>query len=268
MNSIWQTTRFTLLEIFNMRAFQLLVLIALVLLPLAATVFSNLFLLDIGKVRMDILIAGNRIIASLYILVIAVMLMANDISKGMIHLFLTPPSSRREYLIGRFFGLLTGLAIILLAASIGGEAVLGLTFSEKDPIYRHGLEQGDGVLLALFTFYQHISILAAALFICTWATSMAEMFVFSSCILMLAWTLPPVLNAMQTTEVLQRTPEWIASLLKSTSYFLPNLNGSEIGLALAHGLPLESVWPHIAEHTGYALLMLGLALFSLSRRDL
>lgn len=268
MNSVWQTTRFTLLEIFNMRAFQLLILASLILLPLAATVFSNLFLLDIGKVRMDVLIAGNRIIATLYILVIAVMLMANDISKGMIHIFLTPPSGRKEYMIGRFIGLFTGLATILITSAIGDEAVLWLTFSEQPAVYQHGLEIGDGFLLALFTFYQHISVLAAILFICTWATSLAEMFVFSSGILMLAWTLPPVLNAMKTSEVLQRTPEWIALFLKNISYLLPNLNGAEIGLALANGLPIISIWPHFLEHTCYALLMLGLALFSLSRRDL
>jgi len=251
-----------------MRAFHLLAFTALILVPLAATVFSNLFLLDIGKVRMDVLIAGNRIIAALYILAIAVMLMANDVSKGMIHIFLTPPSSRRDYLIGRFFGLLVGFVVVLLAAGIGSEVVLGLTFSEKIEVYRHGLERGDGLLLALFTFYQLISILAAVMFICAWATSLAEMFVFSAGFLLLSWLLPPVLQAMKSAEVLQHTPEWIVSLLNGVAYILPSLNGSEIGLALAHGLPISSIWPHIFEHASYALLMLGLALIALLRRDL
>ncbi|MFC1545857.1 hypothetical protein ACFL4I_00380 [Pseudomonadota bacterium] len=268
MNPIWQTLRFTVIEILQMRAFRGLLLIVLLILPLAAVVFSNLFLLEMGKVRIDTLAAGERIIAALYILVIVVSLIGSDIARGTSYLFLTPPNTRRDYLIGRFLGVTTGLFILMLCAALGGEAVITLSMISDIPTYRHGLDYGNGALLAMFVFYQHISVLAAIMFICVWATGTAEMMVFSFGMIVLAWSLPAVLQAMQSREVLQHVPESVAVLLKSISYLFPKLNGAEIALALGHGLPITGIIAHVAEHSGYALFMFGLALYTFSKRDL
>jgi hypothetical protein len=51
---------------------------------------------------------------------------------------------------------------------------------------------------------------------------------------------------------------------------LPQLNGGNIGLALAHGFPIsfsDILW-HLLEHTAYGVMMFGLALLVFSRRDL
>ncbi len=269
MNSTFEIMRFTTLEIVRMRVFHLLIAGA-VLLPVTALVFSNLFLFDIAKVQADVLIAGARILASAYILFVAVTLLGRDIGQKVCHLFLAPPLSRPSYLTGRFLGLLTGLLLLMLVVMVTSEASLLLTLNPDGEIGHNALPWYTGFSLAGFTFYQHVSLLAAALLICTWATGLAEMLVFSVALLFTTWVVPPIILALQSPDITSQFPAAVAALIKIVGMILPQLNGGSIGLALAHALPVsysDILW-HLLEHTAYAFMMFGLALLVFSRRDL
>ena len=269
MNSTLEIMRFTALEVIRMRIFHVLIASA-VLLPVTALVFANLFLFEIAKVQADVLISGARILASIYILFIAVTLLGRDIGQKVCHLFLAPPLSRFSYLTGRFLGLLAGLFFLMAIVMLTAEASLLLTLNPEGEIGRNALPWYTGLSLAGFTFYQHVSLLAAVVLVCTWATGLAEMLVFSVALLLLSWVVPPIILVLQSPDVTSQFPSVVATIIEGVGMILPQLNGGNIGLALAHGLPISSVdivW-HIVEHTAYAFLMFGLALLAFSRRDL
>jgi ABC-type transport system involved in multi-copper enzyme maturation permease subunit len=269
MNSTLEIMRFTTLEIMRMRVFHLLIAGA-ILLPVAALVFSNLFMLDIAKVQADVLIAGARILASVYILFVVVTLLGRDIGQKVCHLFLAPPLSRFSYLTGRFLGLLIGLLLLMIVVMLTSESSLLLTLNPDGEIGRNALPWHTGFSLAGFTFYQHVSLLAAVFLICTWATGLAEMLLFSVAVLFITWIVPPIILALQSPEVVSQFPAAVAALVEAIGMILPQLNGGNIGLALAHGLPIsfsDILW-HLLEHTAYGVMMFGLALFIFSRRDL
>ncbi len=269
MSSIFETMRFTALEIIRMRVFHVLIAGAF-LLPIMALIFSNLFLFDIAKVQADVLISGARILASVYILFIAVTLLGKDISQKICHLFLAPPLSRFSYLTGRFLGLLFGLFLLMLVVMLTSEASLLLMFNPDGENGRNALPWYTGLSLAGFTFYQHISLLAAVLLICTWASGLAEMLVFSVAILLISWVVPPIILALQSPDITSQFPTLITTLIETIGMILPRLNGGNIGLALAHGFPLSfsNIAWHLVEHAAYAFVMFGLAQLVFSRRDL
>jgi len=269
MNSTLEIIRFTTLEIVRMRVFHVLIAGAF-LLPITALVFSNLFLFEIAKVQADVLIAGARILATVYTLFVAVTLLGRDIGQKVCHLFLAPPLSRFSYLTGRFIGLLIGLFLLMLVVMITSEASLLLTLNPDGEYGRNALPWHTGLSLAGFTFYQHISLLAAVLLICTWATGLAEMLLFSVALLLITWIVPPIILALQAPDVTSQFPTAVAALIETVGMILPQLNGGNIGLALAHGFPIsysDIAW-HLLEHTAYAFMMFGLALQVFSRRDL
>jgi ABC-type transport system involved in multi-copper enzyme maturation permease subunit len=269
MNSTLEIMRFTTLEIVRMRVFHALIATA-ILLPVTALIFSNLFLFEIAKVQADVLISGARILASVYILFIAVTLLGRDIGQKVCHLFLAPPLSRFSYLTGRFLGLLVGLFLLMVVVMFTSEASLLLTLNPDGELGRNALPWHTGLSLAGFTFYQHVSLLAAVVLVCTWATGLAEMLVFSVAFLFISWVVPPIILVLQSPDVTSQFPSVVASLIEGVGLILPQLNGGNIGLALAHGLPIplsDIAW-HLVEHTAYAFMMFGLALLVFSRRDL
>lgn len=269
MNSMLEIMRFTALEIMRMRVFYVLVVVA-TLLPVAAIIFSNLFLFDIAKVQADVLVAGARILAALYILFIAVTLLGRDIGQKVCHLFLVPPLSRYSFLTGRFLGLLIGMFALMLVVMLSSEASIILSLNPEGEYGRDALPWLTGFSLAGFTFYQHISLLAAVILICTWATGLAEMLVFSVALLIVTWIVPPIILALQSPEITSQFPAIVTNLIEAVGMILPQLNGGDIGLALAHGLPISyrKIILHLLEHASYASMMFGLALLVFSRRDL
>jgi len=269
MNCTLETTRITVHEIVRMRTFQILAA-TIILLPLVAIVFSNIFIFDIGKVRIDVLVAGSRLLATTYILFIAVTLMGRDIGQKTCYQFLMPPISRHAYLTGRFTGLLLCLLLLMILSMVSGELLISITFSETAEIYRRGLSHGTGLSMAFLIFFQHISLLAMVLMICSWATGLAEMLIFSLAGIFLSWILPPIIQALQTEEVIQHVPPIVAAFTNIIGSILPQLNGGDIALALAHGLSMNTsdiIW-HLVEHSSYALIMFAMALIIFFRRDL
>lgn len=269
MPRMLEMARFTLFEVVLQRAYMVLAALT-ILTPLASFIFANLFLMEIGKVRLDFLLAADRLIASAFLVFIAVPLFARDIGNRHCHLFLFTPVQRHEYLIGRYLGLLGALLILALLAAIAAEAIVGLTIWLEPEPYRHGIAWHSGLSVAALTFYQHISLLAGILLICSFATALPEMLVLGCGFLGITWALPPVLEAMQTAEVMQHTPFIVAKLVQGVSLAVPTVNAGQLGLAIAHGLivPTSAIVANLGEHLGYALIMLALALHLFKRRDL
>jgi hypothetical protein len=118
--------------------------------------------------------------------------------------------------------------------------------------------------------WQYLSLIAVSFFVFSWATGSAEVLSFTFLIWLLAWFFPPVLVAMQDSEVAKTIPTYLHLFLEACYQLLPHLTGGEIANRLAHGqgLRLKETVFFLLEHVAYTMILVQLALMLFRRRDL
>lgn len=268
MRQILTLAGFTLREMAGQRIYRIL-LLSLLVIPWLLLIPTSLFLLDLDKVFMDMLFAAQHAWLVVYLFFLAVPLLARDIEQGICNIFLTLPMSRTGYLWGRFGGVVCAMLPLLFCFVISASMAF-LWAAESWPGYVAAdawLSFACGSLLILLPYLA----LAAILFlIAAGATGSAEITVFLFSVWLICWTLPPVLEALQSMEVAESTPGWLAMLLQGISQLLPDLSSSRISLRLAHqlSLPPGSVLGYSVQHTAYAVLAMLAATAVFKRRDL
>ncbi|ATX81854.1 ABC-2 family transporter protein [Mariprofundus ferrinatatus] len=268
MNQLFSLIWFTLKEMAGQRIYKT-ILLTLIIIPWLMLIPTSLFMLDLGKVFMDMLFASQHAWLSAYLFFLAVPLLARDIEQGICSIFLTLPMSREKYLWGRFIGVVSSI-LPLLVCYISSSIAAFIWAESTWPVYvsaNASLSFSFGSLLILMPYLA----LAAILFlIAAGATGSAEITVFLFSIWLICWSLPPVLDAMQSSEVAKETPAWIGMLLHSINQLLPDLSSSQISLRLAHSLPLSasSVISYCLQHIAYAAVAIMAATAVFNRRDL
>ncbi|MDQ7004203.1 MAG: hypothetical protein Q9N67_04495 [Ghiorsea sp.] len=263
-------TKLTWLEVVQGRVFQIL-LASTLLAPLFGAVLSSLFMMDIGKVYMDGVMAFVHFISMAFILFIAASLLARDIEQKVCYLLVVQPASREAYWIGRFFGFV--LAYVLLVSLLVIESVLlgEFIFSAKAAVYLAGYSWLNMSLLIFLHSFQYISLLALVFFIVSWATGLAEIIFFSTMGLILSWVFPQLLLVMGQSQGVEGAPVLLYQIFEWIYQLLPHLNGANIALLLTHGderLTVADMSLYIMEHVGYAGVFLGLGIWLFRQRDL
>lgn len=259
----------TFQELASQRVYRI-VLAALLLIPWLLMIPASLFMLDVGKVLIDLLFTALHAWLLVYLFFHVAPLIARDIEQGSCHIFLTLPMRRSHYLWARFAGMIA--ALVPLFAAYVLSASLTLAFAE----HLWGAIYVAPNVVSLFDFGAVLIVLpylalAAVLFlIAAAATGLPETMVFLFSVWLLCWSLPPVLGALQQSEVAAKTPSWIGTLLETVNQVLPDLSSSHISLYLAHGRALDAaaVAGYCLQHLAYALLAMLLAIVVFKRRDL
>lgn len=270
MMHIWNITGFTVREILGFRVTRTLFAIT-ALLPIMAWVFSQLFMLEIAKVQLDVMVGGAYLLGIIFLLSTVVTLLGKDIGEHVCFFFLSPPVERHSYILGRFLGSLAVLTLLYLLLLIGTEVLIGLSLHYDRLPYRHGIDAMTGVMITWIAWYQTISLMGAVFLICAWATGVAEMLVFSSSAAFIYWVFPPILAALKAkNDIEQLVSENLKVSLEGLSWFLPDMTGGAIILAFEHGVPISNtvIAIHAAGHFGYAAIMIGLAVIVFSKRNL
>jgi len=268
MNQLFSLIWFTLKEVAFQRIYKIL-LFSLIIIPWLLLIPTSLFMLDMGKVFMDMLFTALHAWLTAYLFFLAVPLLVRDVEQGICSIFLTLPMSRGLYLWGRFIGVISSIVPLLLCYIIS--AVAAFFWAESSwPNYvlpDSGLSFCYGSMLILMPYLA----LAAVLFlIAAGASGSAEITLFLFSVWLICWALPPVLDALQNIEVAESTPAWTGMLLYGINQLLPDLSSSQISLSLAHQLPLHptSVFAYCIQHVTYAVLALIAASMVFKRRDL
>ena len=268
MNQLISLIRLTLAELIGQRIYKIL-LVSLFVIPWLLLVPTSLFLLDLDKVLIDMLFTTEHAWLTAYLFFIAVPLLTRDIEQGICSIFLTLPMPREKYLWARFTGVLCGILPLLFSFIIS--AILAFAFASGAwPGYidlSAGASFSYGAVLILVPY---IALAAVLFLIASAATGSAEITVFMFSVWLICWALPPVLEAMQNSEVAETTPAWIAMLLSSIHQLMPDLSSSQISLRLAHhlSLPPASVAGYCVQHLAYATLAMIAAAAVFKRRDL
>ena len=128
MTKLFFLTLLTVKEIYRQRIYQILIGMLLIA-PWLMLIPASLFMLDIGKVFIDLLFLCLHGWLLIYIFFIASPLVARDIEQGACHVFLTLPMSRSQYYWARFAGITLGLLPLLFAFL--ASSTLAFTFSES-----------------------------------------------------------------------------------------------------------------------------------------
>lgn len=260
--------RLTCLEVVSERIYRI-VLSMLLVLPWLLLIPASLFMLDIGKVFIDLLFASQHAWLLIYLFFLAAPLISRDIEEGSCQLFLTLPMPRSHYLWARFTGLVMAIAPLMLAWL--ASSTIALQLAEHNwPGYvlpDSSISFATGAVLILLPY---LALTATLFLIAAGATGLSETTVFLFSVWLLSWSLPPVLGALQQEEVAAKTPAWTSTLLHIVNQLLPDLTSSRISLLLAHAKPLEplAIVGYCTHHIAYALLALLLAALLFKRRDL
>jgi len=268
MSSFLPLVGFTFRELASQRIYRI-VLAALLVVPWLLLIPTSLFMLDIGKVLIDLLFTALHASLLVFLFFMAAPLITRDIEQGSCHIFLTLPMRRSHYLWGRFAGLIAALLPLLLVYI--GSSALAIVFAKNlwaGYVAAHAVLSFVGgaglIVLPYFALTAVLFLIAAA------ATGLPETMVFLFSVWLLCWSLPPVLGALEQPEVAAKTPTWIGTLLQTVNQLLPDLSSSRISLYLAHGKMLgdAAVVGYCLQHLGYTLLAMMLAVILFKRRDL
>lgn len=268
MNQTRQLILFTLKEVTAERAYQI-IFASLLIMPWLLLIPASLFMLDIGKVYTDFLFAGLHIVLLIYIFFLVTPLVARDIEHSCCQLFLTLPMSRSFYIFARYAGIITSIIPLLLAYLTSSY----FAYLLAESIWPGYVYSGSGfyfTLGSLLITLPYLALVSVLFLIASRATGLPEITVFLFSVWLLCWTLPPVLSALSHSEVMNKTPDWIAVLLNSVNQLLPDLSSSEISLHLAHTQLIDplSILAYSAQHIAYALLIIMLAAALFKHRDL
>jgi len=268
MNKLLTLAAFSLREIMAAPAYRVLMGSTIVI-GIGAMTISNLFLLETVKVELDFLWLGMSLLATVFMLVIATGLLAQDFTQGIAYLFL-PHMSRQTYLLARVSGIVAGLLLLLALMAAVATATVTWGLHHTTAAQTHGIIWWSPVMLTGMALLQSLTVLSIVIFTCSWASGLVEMILFSTVFTGLAYLLPSVMQAMTSAEVMAQVPGWTAMLIHAVDYLFPDMTGAQMALAVVHGLPVSSAelaW-FVISQAGYIMILSAAGFLIFARRDL
>lgn len=244
-------------------------LISLFMFGLNVTV-AGFFMRDIGKVTVDMNLSALSFAGLLLVFFVGINLMAKDIDRKTIHLVLSKPISRRQYIWGKYFGIqffvLTSL-LFLFAMS----CVTVLLLLSMYPNYFSNFSWMVFFVAAFFTLVKFSVLCAIVVFFGSITSSSLVTLIFSVASYVVGVSIEEVVFYINSE--LSKGEEMISETLKSfiefVSWVIPNLSAFDYSLEAAHGLPLDG--PRILVSLGYgvsySVILLILSSLIFSRRE-
>lgn len=267
MNRAWALALITFKEGIRSRSVYGIVLFALFILGLNVAV-AGFFMREIGKVTVDMNLSALSFSGLLLVFFVGINLMAKDIDRKTIHLVLSKPISRTEYIWGKYLGILlfVGVSLLVLLA-FSSATVLGLRALYPD--YFEPFSWGVFCLAAFFIFVRLAVLSAIVVFFSAITTSSFVTLIFAICSYVVGETIEEVIfylrsgfNEGQVSAALQR-------FIEALAYLFPNLSVFDLKIEAAHALSitLERFWTSLGYGAAYAVVLLLLASFIFQRRE-
>jgi ABC-type transport system involved in multi-copper enzyme maturation permease subunit len=209
---------------------------------------------DRTKIIKDVGLASISIFGALMAILIGTGLVYKEIEKRTIFTLISKPIRRSEFLLGKYFGLVLTLAVML--------ASMGLIFLALILIQTGALE-GRLLLAILFIFFELVLLTAVAiLFSCFSTPILSSLFSLGFYLIgHFSWSLE--------TLVKKARPGLGKTLLRLLTAVLPDLENFNIRTEVVHGLPLPASLLLYSAAYGivYAAFVLTVAVLIFRRRD-
>lgn len=254
MNSILAVARSTFREAVRDRVLFLVVGFGLAVLVLSK-ILAPIALGEGSRVTIDLGLSALGIAGLVIVSLVGTNLVHKELERRTIHVILSRPLSRAEYLVGKWLGLTwtmaatvsaMGIVLMILASALRGPAIVG------------------PILQAVFLIACANAVLAA----------LAVMFSsLSTPVLSVLYTLGLYATGYWTNEL--RTfsgsvPGLLGEIVRTASYVIPNLELFNLRANVAHATGASTI--HLALAAGYAgayvAAVLSLAVIAFERREL
>jgi len=237
------------------------------LMCLADFTISDLFMLDVVKVSIDIALSVVSISGLLLIFFLEIPLLTRDLDKRTIYIVLCRPISRGEYILGKFLGFCSLLFVslaILSVFSVITIKVMTLIYKSYIPYHFSWLK----IAITLFSIFFSLCIMqAVVLFFASFTSGSFTTSIFSLVTYFIGQNIEIVKRTViQAKEV----SPIIKIIIKVTSWIFPKLSAFDLKTIAAHGLSLKMnflIWNYIYG-ISYITILLILAIFIFKRRQL
>lgn len=269
MKSVLALANITFKEGIRNRALFGIALLALFLFGLNISV-AGFFMRDIGKVSVDMNLTALTMAGLLLVFFVGVNLMAKDIDRKTIHLVLSKPISRGQYIWGKYLGILffvtVSLAVLLILSSL--TILLLLTMY---PAYFVGYSWVVFFAASFFVLVKFAVLTAIVVFFSSITSSSLITLIFSLASYVAGVTIEEVVFYLRTELAAQEKviSESLKSFIDFISYVVPNFSVFDFTLEAAHGLAIAGNRLVLSLGYGalYTIILLLLASFIFSRRE-
>jgi len=269
MRSVMALARITFREGIRNRSLYGILLLALFLLGLNIAV-AGFFMRDLGKVTVDMNLSALSFSGLLLVLFVGVNLMAKDIDRKTIHLVLSKPISRGQYIWGKYIGIqlfVLASMLLLLIFSLVTVTLLKNIY----PNFFGSFSWGVFGLACLFVYVKTSVLSAIVVFFSAITTSSFVTLIFSISSYFVGVTIEEVVFYMRSELAANDVviSETLESFISVVSYLIPNLSVLDFSLEAAHGLAVEisRVLLSLGYAGGYIIFLLLAASLIFSRRE-
>ncbi|BCR04667.1 hypothetical protein DESUT3_17360 [Desulfuromonas versatilis] len=226
---------------------------------------AGFFMREIGKVTVDMNLSALSFSGLLLVLFVGVNLMAKDIDRKTIHLVLSKPISRIEYLWGKYLGIvwfvLVSLSVLLFFSSV---TVFGLR--ALYPVYFGNFSWLVFFQACIFIFVKLAVLSSIVVFFSAITTSSFLTLVLGICSYIVGEAIEEVVFYLKSGLSGDSFPVYMQKFIDLVSFVFPNFSVFDFKLEAAHGLAIAS--DRLVFSLGYAavyvtiLLVCGSIIFS------
>lgn len=231
---------------------------------------AGFFMRDIGKVTVDMNLSALSFAGLLLILFVGINLMAKDIDRKTIHLVLSKPISRAQYIWGKFLGIQL-FALVSLSILVGFSCATVFLLLRLYPDYFVGFYWSKFFIASFFVFVKISVLTGIVVFFSSITSSSFITLIFSISCYIVGVTIEEVVFYLQSEFAAREV--LISGALKNfiavITFLLPNLTVFDFSLEAAHGLPITGSRFFLSLGYGgiYVTLLLVLASVVFSRRE-
>ncbi len=269
MRSIIALATITFKEGIRNRSLFGIALLALFLFGLNVTV-AGFFMRDVGKVTVDMNLSALSFAGLLLIFFVGVNLMAKDIDRKTIHLVLSKPISRSQYIWGKYFGIQLFVSASLLILFICSCLTVGLLLNLY-PNYFIGFSWMTFILACFFVLVKFSVLTAIVVFFSSITSNSLITLIFSLSSYVAGEAIEEVVFYLKSEFAAQEKmiSESLQNFIDIVSYLIPNFAVFNFTLEAAHGLaiPSQRVFLSLGYGAIYIVMLLILASFIFSRRE-
>jgi ABC-type transport system involved in multi-copper enzyme maturation permease subunit len=269
MKSVFALATITFKEGIRNRSLYGIALLALFLFGLNISV-AGFFMRDVGKVTVDMNLSALSFAGLLLVFFVGINLIAKDIDRKTIHLVLSKPISRTQYIWGKYLGIQLFVTLSLLLLLFFSCLTVGLVL-QLYPGYFVGFSWLIFFQACFFVLVKFWVLTAVVVFFSSITTSSLITLIFSLGSYIAGVTIEEVVFYLKTDMAAQEQAitESLRTVIDVVSYLLPNFSVFDFTLEAAHGLAIapDRLLLSFAYALIYIVIMLSAAATIFSRRE-
>lgn len=234
----------------------------------ASILIPALFMYDLGKVAIDIGLSTISMSGLLIIFFLAINIIGKDLDKKTIYMVLATPTSRAQYIIGKFLG----VCLLLLVSFLFLSCLLFVTIYVINTTLPHNVisrfSWSPLLYAQLFLFLELVLITAIVFFFMSFCSSFYIALILSGSIYMIGTGIESIQLALAAKEI--KPSAGLATLIQCVKWIFPNLSAFDLKTLAAYGLPVhqDTLVLTFAYWLFYTTLILLCTIFFFNKREL